>query len=440
MKNLAKIIEKDAFLKNCGKVLLACSGGMDSMCLADLLYQAKIPFEIAHINYRLRGRESDEDHDFVLAWAWSRYIVVHSCVHDLSDAKGNIQAMARAVRYDWFRSILRKTGIRYLATAHHADDLLEGAIFKWIRGVPWEERHLMPANTEDICRPLLEVRKEDIVDWVKIKEIDYREDSSNLSDEKYVRNFIRLTLLPQLEERRPGFKQDLLDKTLWEDRTRKLFHWMVRKWGEDQLEITSDGWELKLNSLQNGAIPEPAVMLNGWLRQLGVHQQLAEQILQAGTGAQWDLDSGVLLLDREKLLFRADEGDKETAPSISILEPGTYTLDKETRIVIEKAGYQEHNPAIPNELYLDGSVFPFPWTLRHWKPGDRMRPIGMNGHHKKVQDIFTDQKRSRFEKSKAWLLFVGGELIWIPGIRSGEQVLQNQESGIGWRISFLKSK
>lgn len=441
MANLAKIIQKDSFLLKQSHLLLACSGGVDSLSLAHAFWKSGMSFDLAHMNYLLREEDSMKDQDTVIRWGMEHNVCVWTKIYDLRNKKGNTQALARNARYEWMEQIRTKSKASLIITAHHLDDLSEGAFLKLLRGVPWHSAFLMPKLSRHIYRPLLEIPKADIKQYAQSHNIQYREDASNANSDKYDRNFVRNELLPLLYNRRTDIQTKLNSKFIKDEKDRSLFHWMVNHISHSIVQRDQNGWSLDLDLLRALRAPDDSLLLEHTLHSLSIPGKLATQILHAFTGAQWQFPSGQLSLDRGKLYFVADPGiGKAMISEVLIKGPGRYQTPNGGiwSIVREDS---EFGPRTSEDCIIVSVVnFPFPWTLRTWEVGDFIRPWGMSGKRKKLQDIFTDQKVPRNVKDQIWLLSVNKEILWIPGLKKSELLKEPGESiKDRWLVCFEHS-
>jgi len=196
------------------RLLIACSGGVDSMVLAHLAGECKFEFVLAHCNYKLRGQDSDLDQELVSSWGQERKVEVHSKTFDLSDETNSIQLKARQYRYDWFLSLLSKENYDFILTAHHADDSMETFFINLSRGTGLEGLTGIPQKNEHIVRPLLPFSKKEILGFAQSEAIPWREDESN-TELKYVRNRIRHEIVPRFLEINPSFHHELIHSDIF---------------------------------------------------------------------------------------------------------------------------------------------------------------------------------------------------------------------------------
>lgn len=429
MANLAKIIQKDSFLLQQSHLLLACSGGVDSLSLAHAFWELGLSFDLAHMNYLLREEDSLKDQDNVIRWGLKHDVCVWTKMHDLRNEKGNIQKLARNARYEWMDEVRLKSKASLIITAHHQDDLTEGAFLKLLRGVPWHSAFLLPKLSLHIYRPLLEIPKSVITQYARSHNIQYREDASNANSEKYDRNFVRNELLPLICNRRADVLTKINSKFFRDEKDRSLFHWMANHITHSVLQRDQNGWTLDLDLLKALNAPDDALLLEHTLNSLSMPGKLALQILDAYTGAQWVVSSGQLSLDRGKLCFTEDqENDRGDKSAVLIKGPGRYQTSTGDiwSITPEVSEHKSHSSVYC--ITISTTKFPFPWTLRTWGKGDFIRPWGMLGKRKKLQDIFTDQKIPRNKKDQIWFLCADDEILWIPGLKKSELLRESGEN------------
>jgi len=399
-KTIQKSIEHHQLIPAGAKVVVGVSGGADSVALARAFHSLGISFTAAHLNHQLRGAESDKDEDFVRNLGFP--VVVKSVdVRKLAAESGqSLEMVARQARHDFFAEFCEDTVI---ALAHHADDQAETFLLKLARGAGTEGLGGMAFSQTigrlRLIRPMLNIPRSKILQWLKENQFTWREDASN-SDEAFLRNRVRHTVLPMLErELNPNIRETIL-RTM--DILRAENEWM------EELEIGN--WKL-----------ETGVPLA--VRRRGLRKWLFEQGVESvGFDAV------------EKILELMERGEGTTV----------FELNAQQRVVVEYgvprlewAGRQESLPyeliiekgtgwrkdlgngagSLPAEASVDAEmVGNAPITVRCFEPGDRMEPWGMEGS-RKLQDIFTDQKIPRAQRSSIPVVVCRGEIIWIPGYR-----------------------
>ena len=401
------------------KLLLATSGGLDSMVMVDLFHKLSFEIAIAHCNFQLRGVESFEDQNFVQNYAESNEIKLFVTQFDTEafakDYKLSTQVAARELRYNWFHELLETENFDYVLTAHHADDNLETFLINLVRGTGLDGLTGIPAQNENVIRPLLLFSRQEIEQYAKEDNIDWREDSSNASD-KYLRNKIRHNLVPILKELNTDFLSSFHktqvylqeSKTMVEDASIMVYQQVAKEIGED---IHFD-----LNKLQQ--LPNYKSYLYQWLREFGFSAwDDIYDLVESQSGKQVFSNEFRLLKNRGFLILSPiNIEDKKEEYYIfkdqkEIDSPLNLSFSKVADIGIGS------NRAI----FVDEDKLHFPLVLRRWNEGDTFQPFGMEGKSKKVSKIFKDEKLSLIDKENTWLLCSDDIIVWIIGIRQDER-------------------
>ena len=386
--------------------LLALSGGMDSVCLFHLLISAKIPFRAAHVDFQLRGEESDKD----------RYFVEKLCAENeiplevkICDAKAfalesgiSIEMAAREIRYSWFDEILDTKEV--LLTAHHASDHLETALINLSRGTGLKGL-LGIRNRADVWRPLLAFTKEEIRFFCTQQKLSWREDSSNKDTDIY-RNKVRHNIIPILKELNPS-----LESTFYRNSQRLL---RIQNFLERQVEklktsfLEKEGYKIPFQCLSD---PTTQALLEVWFLEVGLP---VEQILDKEehvSGSKYLGNSCCLWTERGYFFLTATEEGKLS-----------YTIDsiESTNPIVELEEFSGMPTFTLNKLYCPKTHLELPFTLRKWRVGDRMRPFGMKGS-KLISDILGDLKIPNYQKENTWVLEKNKEILWLVGLRTSEK-------------------
>lgn len=404
------------------KLLLAVSGGIDSMVLLDLLNKLRFNICVVHCNFQLRGKESDGDEMLVREICQDSYIPYFIESFDtLEFAKENklsIQLAARKLRYDWFQEII-SLGFDYVLTAHHLDDNVETFLINFTRGTGLEGLTGIPAQNGNIIRPLLPFSREEIENYALENKIQWREDSSNASD-KYFRNKIRHDIVPILKELNTGFL-DSFQNTLHHlqqaeslvDDASKLVYEKVVVEKENRLEI-----HLKpLLEFKNYK-----AYLYQWLKNYGFSAwNDIYDLVEAQSGKQVFSETHVLLKDREKLIL--SERKSTDKSEVFIIE----SLDSKVNIPLKLRFCKVVNifESDSNCIFVDESKLKFPLTIRKWQEGDYFYPSGMNGK-KKLSKYFKDEKYSLLDKENQWLLCSEDQIVWVIGKRADNRFTSNE--------------
>ena len=396
------------------KLLLAVSGGIDSMVLLDLFYKLRFDICVVHCNFQLRGTESDADELLVREICQEGYIPYFIESFDtLEFAKENklsIQLAARKLRYDWFQEII-SLGFDYVLTAHHLDDNVETFLINFTRGTGLEGLTGIPAQNGNIIRPLLPFSREEIENYANENRIQWREDLSNASD-KYFRNKLRHNIVPILKELNTGFLDSFQNtlhhlqqaESLVNDASKLVYEKVVVE-KENRLEIC-----LKpLLQFKNYK-----AYLDQWLKNYGFSAwNDIYDLVEAQSGKQVFSETHVLLKDREKLIL--SERKSTDKSEVFIIESIESKVNIPLKLRFSKAVniFETHS----NCIFVDENKFKFPLTIRKWQEGDYFYPSGMTGK-KKLSKYFKDEKYSLIDKENQWLLCSEDQIVWVIGKRA----------------------
>lgn len=435
-KFLSYIKEEKLFTQN-DRVLLAVSGGMDSMAMVTLFLQANISIGVAHINHHLRGNESDEDAEFIQKYCEEKKIPFYIFHIDPAQfASGNMHDTARKLRYEWLSKLAKEEKFNSIATAHHKDDVAETFMIHLMRGSGLEGLDGIPSKYNNIIRPLLFADRDDILDFMQKNNIFYREDSSNISD-KYMRNKVRHHIIPSIHFADKRAKEGILLSINHLKKSNQLLQFLVheytKQWITKQKNITT----IDLSFLENNNVGHE--LFFQMIKQYGFNMAQCSDILsnKKSTGNRYFSSHYEALTDRGTLLIRLIEDRLKYQWPILIEPPMEFKMNDYTLqfdlIPNEVSFIFEHN-----SLYLSTDKFSFPLILRPWKTGDSFTPLGMKGKSQKVKDFLINNKLSGFEKEKVLVLEHCGEIIAIPGYRISEKVRINHETKTILKITFTK--
>jgi tRNA(Ile)-lysidine synthetase-like protein len=401
------------------KLLLATSGGIDSMILLHLFQQLEYEIAIAHCNFQLRAMESFGDQNFIQEYADTHNIPIFVTQFDTQafaqDYKLSTQVAARELRYNWFYELLETENYDYILTAHHADDNLETFLINLSRGTGLEGLTGIPEQNENIIRPLLLFSREEIEVYAKENTIQWREDSSNASD-KYLRNKIRHHLVPMLKELNPHFlssfhktQTHLQEAQLMvEDASIMVYQQVAKQAGDD---IHFD-----LNQLLK--LPNYQSYLYQWLKEFGFSAwEDIYDLVESQSGKHIFSSEYRLLKDRDSLILSPiNFVDKKDS---YLIEEHQKELNNPINLSFSKAS--EMHLVSNTTIFVDADKLEFPLLLRHWQEGDFFQPFGMDGKSKKVSKLFKDEKLSLLEKENTWLLCSNNQIVWVIGIRQDDR-------------------
>lgn len=396
------------------KLLVACSGGIDSMVLCHLLLQLDYPFEIAHVNYGLRGEASNEDEKFVRRFGQQYFLPVH--VHRVSPSSNkNIQEWARDIRYDFFNRLVSELEFDKILTAHHFDDQIETSLLNFTRGSGVAGLRGMKPKREKLVRPLLFARRNAIESYAKAKNIRWREDASN-TKLVYRRNKIRHEIAPLLYSIRGTDKG--MESTL--QHLRELDGWMQDHFTSRLATFREINGHYKI-PLNDFGEHHRTFELFQLLRPFRFNREQVDDLFHAQTnGAQITSHSHIAVKDRGFILIKP------------LMNPSFLTMmiyDNHFPITLQLG-----NASLRADLKTDTTIdinqhiaqfdkdnLDFPLIVRPWKKGDRFKPFGMYGKSKKVSDLFTHLKLSAFDKAESMILTdAKGKILWVVGWRRSE--------------------
>lgn len=423
-----------SFLKE-KKLLLAVSGGIDSMVLVHFCHQLQLDFAVAHCNFQLRGTESDDDEKFVKSQIEKLQIPLFTQKFETAtfaiEQKLSIQVVARKLRYDWFYSLLANHNFDYILTAHHLDDSIETFLINFTRGSGLDGLTGIPEQNDKIVRPLLIFSRNEIETFAQENNIAWREDSSNASD-KYLRNKLRHDVIPILKELNPSLlssfentiKNLKQSQSLVDDASKTVYENVV---SEQENQKVFDLAQLM-------KYPNYQTYLFHWLSDFGFTDwNSVYDLVSAQSGKQVMSNSHVLLKNRNTLLlFSKKENSEEVI----------YQIDKAQKQVkvplnLTFCNVSDISDQPTNTIFVDAEKLQFPLTIRKWKEGDFFQPFGMKGK-KKVSKFFKDEKFSMLEKNEVWLLCSNDKIVWIIGKRQDDRFKITETTTKITQINYLK--
>ena len=407
-------------------LLVAVSGGLDSVVLCDAVNRLGYTFSMAHCNFKLRGAESERDETFVKQLAEQYKVQVHIRSFDTAtfaaENKCSIQEAARQLRYDWFAELIRdfkdRSGTKKmrLLTAHHLDDNIETLLMNFFKGTGIAGLRAMQPATEKVARPLLWARKQVLEDYARLAGLQWVEDSSNLED-KYSRNYFRHQLIPLVEKIYPQAMDNLTDNL---DRFRdieKLYQLSVDRLVSKMIVNKGDEMHIPVEKLR--LVPAVKTLLFEIIRPFGFHPaQLNEvlKLLDSQTGKYVHSPTHRILKNRNWLIISKMISSD---PGISLLEEIPSSVKFPAGIIdIREVSPSEKDilSSGENTAYVDATDIRLPLILRKWKTGDYFYPLGMR-KKKKISRFLIDQKKSKIEKENTWVIESDKRILWVVGQR-----------------------
>ncbi len=409
-----------SFLEN-KKLLIAISGGLDSVVLTHLLNQLMFTISLAHCNFKLRGKESDSDEISVKNLGEKLNLQTFTVGFDTNyyakENKLSTQLAARELRYNWFNELIETHQFDYVITAHHADDNLETFLINLSRGTGLEGLTGIPAINNNIVRPLLQFSREEIEQFAKDNAIQWREDASNAST-KYIRNKIRHQILPVLKEINPNLLDSFKKTTAHLKGSQQIVNDAIESFKKKAITQSKNGiMAIDISKFQE--VSNPKAYLFEVLHEYGFTEwNDVVNLLNAQTGKQVVSKTHRLLKDRGFLLVSEIKPKQETIEYL-ILE-NTSTIKSPIQLTFETV--EEITSTDTQLAFFDLEKITFPLILRKWKSGDYFHPSGMKGK-KKISKFFKDEKYSLIAKENTWLLCSKNTIIWVVGKRADQRFL-----------------
>ena len=423
------------------KLLLAVSGGVDSVVLCELCKQAGYDFTIAHCNFQLRGEESNRDENFVKELGKKYEVEVFVKKFDTekfaTENKLSIQVSARELRYAWFNELLadlkvrskssgskippwgsltrERTKFRGLLTAHHANDNIETLLMNFFKGTGISGLHGILPKQENIIRPLLFAKKEELSQFATENHLNFVEDSSNALD-KYTRNYFRNRLIPDLQKVFPQVEDNLLNNMERFREIELLYNQSVQL--EKKKLLEQKGNEIHIPVLKLLKTAALNTVVYEVIKDYGfTAHQINEvvDLLKSESGKYISSATHRIIKNRNWLIIAPNKTTE--AENIFIEENDKHIIFQDGEINLELLPTTNHKPQTTNlTAQLNAAEIKFPLLLRKWKPGDYFYPLGMQ-KKKKLSRFFIDQKLSLTQKEKTWVIEMDKKIIWVVGLR-----------------------
>ncbi|WP_158727969.1 MULTISPECIES: tRNA lysidine(34) synthetase TilS [unclassified Flavobacterium] len=419
IQQVQKHIQQNLSFLQGKKVILATSGGIDSMVMVHLFQQMGFNMAIVHCNFQLRGLESFEDQNFVQEYASNNNIPFFFTQFDTKafaeDYKISTQVAARELRYSWFYEILEQEQYDYILTAHHADDALETFIINLSRGTGIEGLTGIPQQNERVVRPLLAFSQDEITRYAQENNIKWREDSSNATD-KYLRNKIRHQFVPLLKDINSNFLSSFLKtqtylqeaQVMMEDAAIMIYQQVAKQ--EDEI-IYLDIKKLK-------QLPNYKSYLYQWLKEFEFTSwDDIYALIESQSGKFVLAPQYRLLKDRDSLIL---------SPINFVNTNEEYFISENQREVniplnLTFCKVADISIVTNTSIFVDADLLHYPLRLQKWSEGAVFHPFGMQGKSKKVSKFFKDEKLSLNEKEQTWLLYSDKTIVWLVGLRPDER-------------------
>ena len=440
LQRFRDFIHRENLFHPSDKLLLAVSGGVDSVVLCELCKQAGFDFAIAHCNFQLRGEESERDENFVreLAKKYGVKVLVKKFDTEnyATENKIGIQEAARDLRYNWFKELItyqssipdqphtgsddsqarsHVSGLKlHVLTAHHADDNIETALMNFFRGTGLHGLRGIPASSDHLKRPLINFWKEELMEFASANRLAYVEDSSNESS-KYTRNFFRNEIIPLITKAYPQVKSNLKDNIHRFGEIQKLYDVAVNELKGKLCKRKNDEVHIpikQLMSYQNEALIFEIISPFGF-----AEKQIDEVVKLAEAESGKFIQSAAYRIIKFRNWFIIASNSSANSETI-VIEEGTKNVQCSMFNVqfsmLENSDLKIS--ALKSIACLDAREIRYPLILRRWKQGDYFYPLGMP-KKKKLARFFIDQKLSKTEKEKVWVLEMNKKILWVVGMR-----------------------
>ncbi len=409
------------------RILLAVSGGLDSMVMFYLFQAAGYSLGVAHGNFGLRGKESDGDESFVRAYCGVHKIPFYSQRFDTKNyaerKKISVQMAARDLRYAWFNELVEEGKYHWLATAHHLNDNVETVLLRLSNGAGLNQLTGIPRKNDRVIRPLLFASREAIGAFAKAEKISWREDSSNLAT-NYQRNFIRHEVIPKLKEINPSLEETFAGTLEKLEGASELMRRGIEQLRDSMTRTEGRDFLIDKNLLL--LLNNPAFVCYEWLRPFGFEFDRCKQLVAAissQSGTRFFSASHTAIIDRESIIVSPKEEEfqdvlVEEGQDKAALGPWVLRLNTEKGKDISLD---------PWCATVDCAHVRFPLLWRRWKAGDSFVPLGMR-KAKKVSNFLIDERVPMPDKNRVTVLVSGDDIVWIAGYRVDDRFKVTSET------------
>lgn len=417
IKKFESYIKQNNLCSKKKKILIAVSGGADSVVLLHLLYLTGYKIALAHCNFNLREEESDEDEEFVRELCKEYKLENHFISFDTKEYatknKISIEMAARDLRYNWFNDLCKQHNYSKISTGHHLNDSIETVFINLARGTGINGITGIASKNGNIIRPLLPFSRQQIEEFANFHKLTYRNDSSNDSL-VYMRNIVRHEIIPAFKKINPSFEASMLQNLENISGAASIFNTQIQLSQNKLIDTEGDSIKIPIKKLLE--LSQINTYLFEFISPYGFNSNTVENILSAtnnNSGKIFYSNTHQILVDRDYILI-----EKKQIDNLSITINNINELkDLPIKIIALQKDINNFTLTKENSVAcLDADRIHYPLTLRKWQTGDFFYPLGMN-NKKKLSDFFIDQKVDRFKKDKTWILECCGDIVWIVGIR-----------------------
>ena len=441
VKKVLSFIKSEGLFSPDSRIIVAVSGGADSVMLLRVLVSAGFDCVAAHCNFHLRGDESDRDQSFVESLCAELSVpleIVHFQTEEYAaQHKLSIEMAARELRYGWFEQIRVKHGADVIAVAHHADDVVETFLMNIVRGTGIHGLTGIKPMAGRIVRPLLGIYRSEIEEYMRLNSFAYVTDSTNLQQD-YLRNKFRLSVIPLLQSVNPAAKANVLSDIGHLRDVEAIYNARVSQLRQTVVNEGADG-ELRVVIRELLATEAPSTLLFEYLSPLGFTatqcSDMVESARNANVGRVWQSQSHTSYLDRGVFTVkpsREDDSSEVIVTEEDVREGKTAGGLSFAIMPSAEVRFSKGNAV----AYADFDKVAFPLVVRTWRAGDVVCPLGMNGRAKKVSDVLIDSKISISEKSAVKVVSdATGKIMWVVGLRSDERFSLTEKTSAAIKIS-----
>ncbi|MFI3248072.1 MAG: tRNA lysidine(34) synthetase TilS [Rikenellaceae bacterium] len=432
-KNFLAYIEQNSLITPEDKILLTVSGGVDSMVLLELFASTEHSIGVAHCNFQLRGVESEEDEVLVEEQAKKHNVPFYNkrfeTTAEMERTGESMEMAARRLRYTWFNELCEEHGYTVIAVAHHADDSIETFFINLFRGTGLRGLTGIKKQIGRVIRPLSFLTRKEILEYAAANHIPYREDSSNRST-KYLRNKIRLGLVPRLREINPRFTQMMRGNLERLTQAQIFINSCIEHIAKQVIEQEDGIYTLHVDRIDDN-MPCEFVIYELMSTNFGFKGDVIDSIIKAHksscSGKRFYSKDFVAYIDRGCILItqieQCDSCQIEVVQGAGRVYCGNSVLYLENIVIDLIESFDLGN----NIALLDCDKLQFPLILRRWVEGDSFVPLGMSGH-KKISDFLIDEKVSQPEKERQFVLLSGDDIVWLIGRRIDDRYKLESES------------
>ena len=420
LKRFRDNIQREQLFGEKDRLYLAVSGGLDSVLLCHLCVDAGYDIHLLHMNFQLRGAESDRDEEFVRSLAARLSVPCSTRQVDAelyaSTHRCSIQEAARELRYAWFEEMRAKDPQQpaWILTAHQQNDNYETSLYHFVLGTGIHGiRGILPRH-QKIIRPLLWASRSELVDYAEQNNLEWVEDSSNAT-EKYTRNYLRHQIIPALERVHPRVRENLAANIDRFRETELIFNDAIQRYRNKWMQARGEEYHLPVLAIQKTAARK--TVLYELLKDFGFSASQLEEILSL-----LDAENGRYLSSKTHRIIRNRNWLVLAPVDIRGLTPcwvdgtGQWQLPGGLLQIRKRDQLPARWVNDPNTSIVPAASFSFPVQCRQWKPGDYFYPFGLR-KKKKLARFFIDQKLSTTQKEQQLVLESAGKIIWLPGLR-----------------------